>query len=165
MRTKEEWAKLLDLSPHPEGGYYTETYRSDEFIDVTIAGHNSLQSRNLSTAIYFLIEQNNFSAFHRIQSDEMWHFYSGDALLIHMIDEDGNYSTQRIGDNPESGDAFQFVVKAGIWFASEVVKGGEYSLVGCTVSFGFDFKDFELANQSLIDKYPDHKEIIARLIR
>ncbi len=165
MKTKEEWVKELNLLPHPEGGYYKETYRSKEEIDLVAIGYHESTKRNLSTGIYFLLEKENFSAFHRIKSDEMWHFYAGDPLLIHMLDEEGNYSYQKIGSKPENGEKLQFVVKAGVWFASEVAKGGDYALVGCTVSYGFDFKDFELADKTLIDRYRQHAKLLSRLIR
>jgi predicted cupin superfamily sugar epimerase len=119
----------------------------------------------LSTGIYFLIDRGAFSAFHRIKTDEMWHFYAGDSLLIHMIDAQGNYSSQTIGASLAEDEKLQFVVPAGVWFASEVKNGGDYSLVGCTVSPGFDFSDFELANRSLLERFPKHRELLSRLIR
>lgn len=161
MKTKEYWVKNLELEHHPEGGYFKETYRSQR--EVEIEGIEG--KRNLTTGIYFLIDSMNFSAFHRIKSDEMWHYYAGDPLIVHMIDLNGKYFTQKIGPNLEEGEQLQFVVPANYWFASEVTKGGNYSLVGCTVSFGFDFNDFELADRSLEERYPEHKKIIKRLIR
>jgi predicted cupin superfamily sugar epimerase len=123
-------------------------------------------SRNLSTGIYFLLDSNNFSAFHRIKSDEMWHFYEGDPLVVHMIDLEGKYLRQEIGLDIENGQLPQFVVPAGYWFASEVLEGGEYSFVGCTVSPGFDFNDFELANRNeLMKTFPSHATVLHRLCR
>lgn len=161
MKNKRYWIDQLKLEKHPEGGYFAETYRSK--MKSEFDGFEG--KRNLSTGIYFLIDQGAFSAFHRIKSDEMWHFYAGDPLLIHMIDVEGNYSNQALGDNLEEGEKLQFVVPAEVYFASEVKGAGDYSLVGCTVSPGFDFADFELADASLAQKFPQHREFLLRLIR
>lgn len=165
MKNKEYWVEQLQLLPHPEGGYYKETYRSSLEVELDDLNCTGKGRRSLCTGIYFLMEKNNFSAFHRIQSDEMWHFYSGDPLIVHMINKEGVYSKQVIGDNIEEGQKLQYVVPANVWFASEVLEGGEYSLVGCTVSFGFDFNDFELATTKLMEEYPEHTNLINRLIR
>jgi|SRR5690554_6022292 len=160
MKNKEYWITQLGLEAHPEGGYFAETYRSKRTINLEeLEGE-----RNLSTGIYFLIDQGAFSAFHKIKSDEMWHFYDGDPLIVHMIDEKGNCTQQTIGRSIESGEVLQFVVPANVWFASEVKGSGDYSLVGCTVSPGFDFGDFELADRTLIDKFPHHAELLSRLM-
>ena len=90
MKTKEFWIDKLELEKHPEGGYFKETYRSKEELNLSSIDNKLKGKRNLSTGIYFLIEAFNFSAFHRIKSDEMWHFYDGDPLIVHMIDMDGN---------------------------------------------------------------------------
>ncbi|MDE3236930.1 MAG: cupin domain-containing protein [Bacteroidota bacterium] len=156
----------FEMQPHPEGGYFKETYRSRESI-----AHNALPSRfagerNFSTAIYFLLEQGNFSAFHKIQSDECWHFYAGDALNIYVIDIDGILQTIRLGSDIQNGEVFQYVVPAGCWFASEPAVGSIYSFVGCTVAPGFDFEDFILASADTLQQlYPQHAGIIRRLCR
>lgn len=155
------WVHHLDLKPHPEGGFFKETYRSS--IEEEFSGF--LGKRSLSTGIYFLLEKGNFSAFHRIRSDEMWHFYAGDPLIVHMIDSGGKYHKQLIGPKLDEGQVLQFVVPAGVWFASEVEGRGEYSLVGCTVSPGFDFSDFELADKNFETKFPKHRNLIQKLVR
>ena len=156
----------LGLLPHPEGGFYQETYRSEGLIPEEALEGDFSGGRNYCTGIYFLLTAGNFSAFHRIKQDEMWHFYEGDAFLIHMIDPDGAYSTHRLGLNFDAGESPQFVVPKGVWFASEVADGGSYGLVGCTVSPGFDFDDFELADrEKLLKDYPAHSEVIKRLSR
>lgn len=161
-----ELVEKLELKPHPEGGFYKETYRSDGVIPKSELESKFSGDRSYCTGIYFLLTDSAFSAFHKINQDEMWHFYEGDPLRVHMIDPDGNYSFQDIGLNLDNGEIPQFTVPAGVWFASEVAEGGTYSLVGCTVSPGFDFDDFELPpRKDLIDAFPDHKEIIARLTR
>jgi len=122
--------------------------------------------RSASTAIYFLLEPGMFSAFHRIQSDELWHFYAGDPLLVHVIDEDGEYSQIQLGPSHDAGEVFQANVAAGCWFAAELKPGGEFALVGCTVAPGFDFADFEIASRArLAGTYPRHSELIHRLTR
>lgn len=154
------------LLPHPEGGYFTETYRSNETI---LAGHLPSRfggDRSFSTAIYFLLEQGNFSAFHKIKSDECWHFYAGQPLLVHAIDHSGKLTTTLLGNNITEGEVFQYVVPAGCWFASEPHPDSLFSFVGCTVAPGFSFEDFELAEaEKLCEIYPQHKNLIKRLCR
>lgn len=151
--------KLLN---HPEGGYYKETYRSE----FTTGFENFEGKRNYATGIYFLIEKNNFSAFHKIKSDEMWHFYSGNTLEVIEITPQGKLIITLIGNNIENNEVFQHTVKAGNWFASRVKNGGNYSFVGCTVWPGFDFNDFVLANRKdLQNQFPQHKSIIEELTR
>jgi uncharacterized protein len=166
MPSVQQLIKEFDLLPHPEGGYYKETYRSAEMIPATALSERFPANRNLSTAIYFLLEQGNFSAFHRIKSDECWHFYAGDALFVHIIHLNGELETVAIGNDISKGQKFQHVVPAGCWFASEPAPGSIFSFVGCTVSPGFDFADFELAEaDTLIKEYPEHELLIKRLCR
>lgn len=156
----------FSLLPHPEGGFYKEMYRSAESIVQSALPLRFKGDRNFSTAIYFLLEQGNFSAFHRIQSDECWHFYTGQTLHVHVIHPNGDYELIRLGNDILSGEAFQAVVPAGCWFASETAPGGEFSFVGCTVAPGFDFADFELAKgEELSKQFPKIKELIERLCR
>lgn len=162
----EDLVKQLELLPHPEGGYYKETYRSAGKISAEALPVEFGGERNFATAIYFLIEKNNFSALHRIKSDETWHFYAGDALEVIEIDERGHLKTTLVGNNLEKGEVFQYTVKAQRWFGSRVRTGGDFSLVGCTVAPGFDFADFEMGQRNeLIVKYPQHQQIILLLTR
>jgi predicted cupin superfamily sugar epimerase len=162
----QEIVEKLNLLPHPEGGFYKETYRSEGQISQGSLNENFSGKRSYCTAIYFLLTKDNFSAFHKIKQDEMWHFYAGSPLTVHMIDKEGNYSKQLIGNNFSKNELPQFVVPKDSWFASCVEDGKEYALVGCTVSPGFDFDDFELANRDLlVKKYPNHKNIITKLTR
>lgn len=156
----------LNLLPHPEGGYYRETYRSPGVIPDFDLGNGQSSQRNYSTAIYFLLTQGNFSAFHRIRQDEVWHHYQGNAIRLHMIDPLGQYTEVLVGNDIEKGQHPQYMVPAGYWFASEVEEGGHYALTGCTVAPGFDFADFELANaDQLINRWPQYRELIQRLTR
>lgn len=158
----KELVSALELLPHPEGGYYRETYRSAT--NINLAGSDG--NRQLATAIYFLIERGNFSAFHKIKSDETWHFYEGDTLEVIEIDTAGQLIITNVGKNLKEGDVFQYTVKANHWFASRVKTGGSFSLVGCTVAPGFDFRDFELAlRPQLTALYPQHEAIITALTR
>ena len=161
----EKLVKNLDLLPHPEGGFYKEVYRSENMIP-----QNALKGfsgdRSFCTSIYFLLTSENFSAFHRIKQDEIWHFYEGSPLFVHVIDENGNYTRHTVGMNLEKGELPQLVVPAGCWFASSVKEEKNYSFVGCTVAPGFDFDDFELAERDkLIEEYPDLGEVILGLTR
>ena len=165
MKSKEYWIENLELLPHPEGGYYKETYRSELNINLENLNPQWKGERSLCTGIYFLLERENFSAFHRIKSDELWHFYAGDPITIHMIDNEGKYSSQDVGNRIDQGEVLQFLVPANSWFASEVKGNKSFALVGCTVSFGFDFNDFEMADESLMKEFPEHKEVLSRLIR
>ncbi len=159
------WIKNLNLLPHPEGGYFRQTYRADLAIAKEVLPPKFTGSRAASTAIYFLLDGENFSAFHRLRSDELWHFYSGSPLLVHVIAETGNYSQVVLGD-PEAGEVFQAVVKAGCWFASRLKDPKSFALVGCTVAPGFDFEDFELAKRSELTRlFPQHQNLIERLTR
>lgn len=156
----------LRLQPHPEGGYYRETYRSNVILDRESLPLGFAGPRAASTAIYFLIEGENFSAFHRLRSDELWHFYAGSPLLVHVIEPVGAYSSLLLGNDPDAGQMPQVVVPAGNWFASHASDWKSWALVGCTVSPGFDFADFEIGRRAhLIECYPQHREMIQRLTR
>jgi uncharacterized protein len=154
------------LQPHPEGGWYVQTYKSNEEIAASALPERFGGNRPFSTAIYFLLEQGNFSAFHRIKSDECWHFYEGDPLEIFVLQQNGELNTIVLGKDFEKGQLFQYVVPANCWFASRPAPGSSYCFVGCTVSPGFDFTDFELATvDSLTATYPKHQTIISELCR
>ena len=155
MNSIEEIVDFYGLLPHPEGGFYAETYRSSLTID-TPRG-----KRAASTAIMFLITKDSISHFHRLTADEGWHFYAGDPLKLLQLTPEGELSEIIIGTNIKEGQRLQHIVPAGDWFAS--TSFGEYSLVGCTVAPGFDFEDFEMANKKdLISKYPRHSEVLEK---
>ncbi len=156
--------KSLNLQPHPEGGYFKETYRSKKTIPNAILGSQYEGDRNESTCIYFLLTSGNFSAFHKINQDEIWHYYKGVSLKLHIISKEGNYSYVMIGNDFENGEVPQYVVKGGDWFAAEVLEKDAYTLVGCTVAPGFDFADFVLPKKAaLLELFPQHSEIIEHL--
>jgi len=159
-RDAQYWIDRLGLSPHPEGGFYRVTYTSELTISKSALPSRFQGDRSASTAIYFLLHGGNFSAFHRIASDELWHFYAGNGLVVHVIDPEGNASELLLGEE------FQAVVKAGCWFGARVKDGAGFALVGCTVAPGFDFADFEMGKRgNLIRTYPAHRELIEGLTR
>ena len=149
-----------NMQKHPEGGAFLETYRSGD----TLHPEGFAGERNISTGIYFLLKQGEFSAFHKIKSDEMWHFYLGEPLRILEIDLRGNLIETILGRDVLGGEKLQYTVKANHWFASIPNINSKFSFVGCTVSPGFDFQDFELATyKKLSDIYSSHAKIIKEL--
>ena len=165
-KNAQYWIDRLNLSPHPEGGYFRVTYQSSLTIVQDALPSVFHGDRSASTAIYFLLAEKDFSAFHRIASDELWHFYAGSGLIVYMIDPEGNYSELHLGNGFEVAEVFQGVVKAGCWFASRLKNPAGFALVGCTVAPGFDFADFEMANRmELIAAYPEHQRLIEELTR
>lgn len=160
------WKQYLQLTEHIEGGAFSEVYRSPLVFSQSQLPEKFNGSRAACTHIYFLLEKGQFSAFHRIRCDELWHFYSGDPLVIYEIDENGSLEEHLLGNDPEAGQSFFCVIKGGNWFASKTAGDGEYALVGCTVAPGFDFADFELAEKEKLQQaFPQHAEIIAQLCR
>ena len=165
LKPARYWIETLRLEPHPEGGHFRQTYRAERDIaSEALPGFSG--ARAASTAIYFLLEAGNFSAFHRLKSDEVWHFYLGTVVAVHVISTAGEYSKIRLGNDLDNGEVLQEVVKAGCWFASEVESAGGFALVGCTVAPGFDFDDFEMGNRAeLVQRFPACEPIIRRLTR
>jgi len=163
-RTAEYWINRLQLATHIEGGAFREIYRSPVLAPLSALPSTFTGDRNFCTSIYFLLQQHQFSAFHKIKSDEVWHFYYGDALIVYEIDQQGRMIEHRLGCDPDNQESFQCVIAAGNWFAARLAPGGDYALVGCTVSPGFDFADFELVKQKeLIAAYPQHAALIKEL--
>ncbi|GGB01098.1 cupin [Macrococcus hajekii] len=151
---KQQLIDKLEMIPHPEGGYYHETYLADM---TTVSG------KALFSSIYFLLETGNISHFHQIKSDELWYFHSGDALTIHMIDADGHYTAVKLGLDVANGEVPQYLVPKETIFASSVEGESEWSLVGCMVSPAFSFDEFKLFSQDeLINQYPEHETIIRK---
>jgi len=163
--TAGELIKQLNLVRHPEGGWFCESYRSDESVSGDALPERFGGRRAFSTAIYFLLESGDISVMHRLKSDEIWHYYAGSSLSIHVILPDGSYQLYCLGGDLGSGDQYQVVVRSGCWFGAEPA-GGEFSLAGCTVSPGFDFADFEMADRrELSARYPEHIDLIVRMTK
>ena len=145
----------LGLLPHPEGGFYKETYRSEEKLENI--------NRSLVTSIYFLLTSENVSRFHRIKSDEHWFFHAGSPLIVHTLGENGHEQTL-VGLNLSKGETPHFVVPKNTIFGSSVLHENSFSLVSCVVAPGFDFADFELFDRDyLLKEFPNHSEIIHQL--
>jgi hypothetical protein len=160
------WIEKLGLEAHPEGGYYRQTYKAELILAKGSLPAEFTGARAASTAIYFLLRGEVFSAFHRLRSDEVWHFYVGATLVVHVIDGGGRYSEILLGSDAEAGEVLQAVVKAGCWFGSRVRDGKGFALVGCTVAPGFEFEDFEMGKRSgLVREYPQHRALIEGLTR
>jgi predicted cupin superfamily sugar epimerase len=137
-----------NMQPHPEGGFYKETYRSQH-----------------STGIYYLLGKGDKSSLHRIKSDELWHFYEGDSLIVVELTQDGGFKETRLGRNLEKGEIFQYVVPGGVWFGAYLPDDSQYALVGCTVSPAFEYKDFEMGNKAeLLKNYPQAVSVINKLL-
>ena len=171
--TGDYWYKKLKLKPHPEGGYYREVYRSSELVKAEHLPERFKGARTFSTAIYFMLTIGERSRVHRIKSDEVWHFYRGLPLVIHMFGSNGSYNAVRLGSNPERGERYQYMVPAGTWFGvtvdeseteSDETVREDYSLAGCTVAPGFDFEDFEMAGDQILSAYPGYQDVLRRLL-
>lgn len=162
MSSAQYYIDLLDLLPHPEGGYFKEVYRDP----ITYPPHHNFQGeRNYSTSIYYLLQQGNKSCFHRIKSDEIWHHYVGDCILIHYFEND-ELITKKLGKNLEEDELPQVVVPKNTWFAAEPAADCEYALMGCTVAPGFNFLDFEMASLMDLKAFlANHKSLINKLVK
>lgn len=153
----DELVRALGLQPHPEGGYYKETYRAPARVD-TPRG-----VRAAGTAIYYLLPRGTFAAWHRVTSDEVWHFYDGASLTLYLLGE-GGLETVVLGRDVARGERPQVVVPAGVLQAA--VPRGDYTLTGCTVAPGFDFADWEMPpREELLARYPEHAELMRQLTR
>jgi predicted cupin superfamily sugar epimerase len=166
--TAEEVKGLLGLVPHPcEGGHYVRTYESGEMLPPSafLSGRYA-SPRHTGTAIYYLLEPGTFSEMHRLRSDEILHFYAGDPVEMLQLHSGGEGSIVRIGNDLAAGDRPQLVVPRGIWQGSRLVAGGAWALLGCSVSPGFDFADYEAgARAELTAQWPRFAGVIAELTR
>lgn len=144
MNQIKELVKTHSLLPHPEGGFYKETYRSE-----------------FSTGIFYLLEKGQKSSFHRIKSDEMWHFYGGDSISIVEITKLGTIKETILNKNHP-----QYVVAANVWFGAYLPEGSEFAFTGCTVCPAFNFSDFEMGNiEFMLKEFPEAKDMIEKLLR
>jgi predicted cupin superfamily sugar epimerase len=165
--TAEKLKSLLNLVPLSiEGGYFAETYRSTEMISAECLQVRYSSARSVGTAIYYLLEPGTFSEIHRVASDEIFHFYLGDPVEMLQLWPDGSGKQVIIGTDIESGMAPQLVVPHGVWQGARLVAGGEFALLGCTVSPGFEYADYESGSRQLLSAaYPEHREMIRALTR
>ena len=154
-RDASYWIDTLELERHPEGGFYRETYRARGKVPLDRG------ERSFSTAIYYLLTPETYSAMHRLPGDEIFHFYLGDPVEMLELHPDGSASITILGSDPLDA-SLQHVVKGGTWQGSRLVEGGSWALLGCTVAPGFDYADYESGTAALMDQYPDLREQIAR---
>jgi uncharacterized protein len=158
MNTAKEWINYLHLQAHPEGGYFSENYRNS--IELTINNKYS-GKRSLATSIYYMLESGQVSKLHQLKSDEIWYFHLGSPLVVHLF-LDNSYQSYMLGVN--INQVPQLIIPAGAIFGAEVVEKKSFALIGCMVSPGFHFEDFELINRSeILSKFPNQKSIIEKL--
>jgi len=164
MANAKYYINKLELHKHPEGGWFKEVYRSEEVIEHKALNKRFSGGRNISTSIYFLLEKDEFSAFHKINSDETWHFYDGGMIEIYSISQEGKLIIHKLGLDIENNELPQITIPAGQYFAAK--SSTDFTLVGCTVAPGFDFEDFEMpSKQELKGLFPEHTQIIKELGR
>jgi predicted cupin superfamily sugar epimerase len=164
-----------------EGGYYHESYRSDKYILVGDRSDESLRDhvyslskqenrlfnlRPIYTLIYYLLDGDQFSAFHKVKYDEIWHFYKGSSVNLYVLNDNEKLLNIKLGNDIKNHEQIQYVIKGNTWFGADITDKSSYSLIGCSVSPGFDFRDFELGEREKLKKiYPHHEYIINRLTR
>jgi uncharacterized protein len=165
MKTATYWIEKLELEKHPEGGWYREVYLSEDIVPHTGLPSGFRGERSFSTSIYYLLEGDDFSAFHRIKSDEIWHYYSGSSAIEIVMIENNRIKKCILGDDPDRHQKLQIVVPRNTWFAAKLNDYSGYALAGCTVSPGFHYDDFELADNHLLKEYNAIKDEIAPLLR
>ena len=167
MPSAKEIQELLKLQPLPvEGGYFAETYRSKFTLSPRSLSSGYSGERALSTAIYYMLTPDTFSAMHRLKGDEVYHFYLGDPAEMLILKPDGTGETLVMGQDIVSGMRLQHVVRGGSWQGSRLVPGGKFALLGTTMAPGFDPADFELgARGELTARYPAYAELLAALTR
>lgn len=158
--TAAYWIDHFGMQRHPEGGWWAPHYEATDQVQMPrLAGE-----RPAGTAIYFLLEQNDFSAVHRLAADEVWHWYAGSPLVLSWVNTIGLRVEHRMGPNPDALEAYQVAVPHHSWMAAYSL--GDYTLFGCSMSPGFDSRDFLLGNrQVLMDRYPQHADWVLRFTR
>jgi predicted cupin superfamily sugar epimerase len=161
----EQIIQMLGLRPHPEeGGYFAETYRSQEAIPRPALPNRYPSKRTFGTAIYYLLTPDTVSALHKLESDEIFHFYLGDPVTMLQLHPDGSANVVAMGQDIQAGQQLQVLVPRGTWQGSFLQEGGDFALLGCTVSPGFDYRDYQSGNRvDLLEEYPEHEELIVRL--
>jgi uncharacterized protein len=179
MINAESVIKKLELEKHiHEGGYFKESYRSHDMISrnkshIKKYEHKTSEEKSYpeikrpaSTLIYYLLVKTQYSAIHQVKSDEIWHFYLGSPVTIHIINEEHVSPRIQLGNNLENDENFHYVILKDTWFCAEINDKSSFALMGCTVSPGFEFEDFELGNKDkLLLQYPQHKDLIERFTK
>jgi predicted cupin superfamily sugar epimerase len=166
--TVEDVKKMLGLQPHPvEGGWFVRTYQSEETIPAgSFSDGRYTAPRRVGTAIYYLLEPGTFSEMHRLKSDEIYHFYMGDVVEMLQLDEENGGKVVVIGSDLTAGERPQVIVRHGVWQGSRLVDGGSWALLGCTLTPGFEFEDYEGGKRvELCARWPEFEELITALTR
>ena len=166
--TASEIKSLLGLEPHPrEGGWFVQTYKAEELAPAESFDDRRYEgTRRMSTAIYYLLEPETFSEMHRLRSDEIFHFYAGDAVEMLQLMPDGSGKTVLIGNDFAAGQRPQVIVERGVWQGSRLMTGGKWALLGCTVSPGFEYEDYDGGSYAeLSARWPTWSEMIRALTR
>lgn len=152
--TAQTYIRALRLEPHIEGGFFREIYKHSQFYN----------GRRLSSTIYYLLKSGQVSKFHRLNCDEIWFFHDGSTIMIHQISESGRLTTHRLGLSVKNDEQPQVMIPAHTVFGAELAEEDSFGLVSCMVSPGFEYQDFELFDaRTLVEQYPEHREIITRL--
>lgn|SRR5512133_2367626 len=166
MLSADDIKKQLGLVAHPEGGFYVQTYKSQDRLPKDSVDKRYAGARAAGTAIYYLLEPGTFSEMHRLKSDEIFHFYLGDPVEMLQLWPDGSSRRVVLGSDLKGGQNLQVVVPKDVWQGSHLVEGGRLALLGCTVAPGFEFEDYASGSrESLIRQYPREQELIAKLTR
>jgi predicted cupin superfamily sugar epimerase len=159
------WIKELKLKPHPEGGHYVETYKSQVYTSENEVAQCK-NRRQCASLIYYLLNKEECSAFHRLQSDEIWLFHAGSPLNLYLIEPNGDLRIEKLGAQPDREENLQVFVPANTWFAAELNQNDSYGLMSCLVSPGFEWQQFELADKNkLLQEFPKHNVLINRLCK
>lgn len=165
--TAEEIKQLLGLTPHPcEGGWFIQTWRSEEVIPQSALPERYPSTRHAGTCIYYLLEPGTFSEMHRLASDEIFHFYYGDPVEMLQIAPDGSVKRVLLGGDLEAGQQVQVVVPKNVWQGSRLVAGGSVALLGCSVSPGFEYADYETGRrEALLEKAGTYRDLLIGLCK
>lgn len=164
MQTASELIDSLNLIPHPEGGFYREFYRSAHLLSQKALPVGFQNTKNLGSIIYYMLTSKETSSYHKLRSDEIWHFHTGSSFILHLIDSDGLYRKIHLGNRIHLGEVPCFVVPAGVYFGAEVSEENSYALASCTVLPGFSFEDFEMPTaDKLMSIFPHLKQEIKQL--
>lgn len=164
MISAEQWIRELKLKPHPEGGFYSETYRSGLSVGKKDLPVGFAGSRRLTTSIYYLLRSGEISKLHRLRADEIWYYHYGSSLKLILIDQEGRKQSKILGPRIEKAESLQILIPAGTIFGAEILEDNSYSLFGCVVSPGFEFDDFEMfSREDLLQAYPKLSDLIERM--
>jgi predicted cupin superfamily sugar epimerase len=165
MPSADELIRHLGLAPHPkEGGFFRETYRAGDTLPASALPPRYQGPRSSSTAIYYLLTPTTFSALHRLQTDEIFHFYLGDPIRMLQLECEGTGRTIVLGQDVLHGQQLQVLAPRGIWQGSFLEPGGAFALLGCTVAPGFEYIDYEAGDRpTLLSQYPAFADMIRRL--